>query len=159
MARRHNWISPFDWPKLDLTGKCSVHRVTSVMRMRLTSLILVLMLGGSAFAGVPVQFDQQSCSMDHEMGDMECCEVALMPSNDARSATARLCCALNCAKEGTTPAKARRFAPQLQLRVISYPPIPQKALSSPLRNRLFDFSHGPPGDSHPPYIRNLALLI
>lgn len=129
------------------------------MRIRLTSLMLVLMLSGSAFAGVPVQSSPQSCSMDHAMGDMECCEAALLPSKDAKTVTARLCCALNCSKEGTAPVKGSRFAPQLQLTVISYPPIPQPLLISHFRNQLFGPSHGPPGDSHPTYIRNRALLI
>src|ERR687892_255051 len=124
------------------------------MRMRLTSLIMVLMLSGSVFAGIPVEFGEQSCSMDHSMGDMDCCKVALMPGKDAQAATARLCCALSCSKEGTAPAKVSRFGPQLQLTVISYPAIPQALLTSHLRNRLFDPSHGPPGDSHPAYIRN-----
>ena len=130
------------------------------MRIRLTSLILVLMLSGSAFAGVPVQFGgEQSCSMDHAMGDMDCCKAALMPSGNTQVATARLCCALNCSKEGTAPTNGVRFAPQLQLTVISYPPIPQALLISQLRSQIFGPSHGPPGDSHPAYIRNLALLI
>ena len=129
------------------------------MRIRLTSLLLVLMLSGSAFGGVPMQFGEQSCSMDHAMGDMDCCKAALLPAGNAEAATARLCCALNCSREGTAPAKVGRFAPQLQLRLILYPPVPQALLTSHLRNRLFGPSHGPPGDSHPAYIRNLALLI
>lgn len=142
-----------------LTGKDSIHRVSTVMRTRLTSLLLVLMLSGSALGGVPVQFGEQSCGMDHEMGDMDCCQVALMTSNDAHTATARLCCALNCPKDGTAPTNEAPFAPQLQLTLISYPPSPHAVLSSQLRSRLFGPSHGPPGDSHPAYIRNLALLI
>ena len=129
------------------------------MRIRLTSLVLVLMLSVSAFGGVPVQFGEQSCGMDHEMGDMDCCDVALMPANDAHTATARLCCALNCSKEGPAPANAVRFAPQLRVSLISRPPIPQALLTSCVRHRLFGSSHDPPGDSHPAYILNLALLI
>ena len=129
------------------------------MRIRLTSLILVLMLSGSAFAGVPVEFGEQFCNMDHSMDDMDCCKVALMPGKDVQAVTARLCCALNCSKEGTAPARGRRLAPQLQLTVISYPLIPEALLTSHSRNHLFDPSHGPPGNSHPAYIRNLALLI
>lgn len=129
------------------------------MRIRLTSLVLVLMLSGSAFAGVPVEFGEQSCSMDHSMGDMDCCKVALMPGKDVQAVTARLCCALNCSGEGTAPARGSRFAPQLQLTVISYPPIPQALLTSHLRHQLFHPSHGPPGNSQSDYIRNLALLI
>lgn len=149
-------IGPCNWPKI---GIRSVHRVITVMRIRLTSLILVLMLSGSAFAGVPVEFGEQSCSMDHSMGDMDCCKVALLPSKDARTVTARLCCALNCSKEGTAPVRGSRFAPQLQLTGFSYPPIPQPLLISHFKNQLFGPSHGPPRDSYPAYIRNLALLI
>lgn len=129
------------------------------MRIRLTSLVLVLMLSGSAFGGVPVQFGEQSCGMDHEMGEMDCCKAALMPSKDAHIATARLCCVLNCSKEGTAPTNGVRFAPQLQVTLISYPSIAQVLLTSHVRDRLFGSSHDPPGDSHPAYIRNLALLI
>jgi hypothetical protein len=129
------------------------------MRLRLTSLVLVLMLSGSAFAGVPIQFAEQSCGMDHAMGDMECCQAALMTGENAEVATARLCCALNCSKEGTAPTNAVRFAPQLQLTVIAYPPIPQALIASHLRKRVAGCAHGPPGDSNPAYIRNLALLI
>jgi hypothetical protein len=117
------------------------------------------MLSASALRGVPMQFGEQSCSMDHAMGDMDCCKAALMQSKDANTATARLCCALNCLKEGTAPTNGVRFAPQLQLTFISYPSIPQAFLSAHLRNRLFGPSHGPPGDSPPTYIRHLALLI
>ena len=126
-----------------LTGKRSLHRVSN-MQIRLTSLILVLMLSGSAFAGVPMEFGEQSCSMDHSMGDMDCCKVALMPSKDAQTVTARLCCALDCSKEGTAATRGSRFAPQLQLTVISYPPIPQMLLTPHSRNRPSDYSHGPP---------------
>ena len=135
------------------------HHVSTVMRIRLTSLVLLLTLSGSAFGGVPVQFGEQSCGMDHAMGDMDCCKAALMPSKDAHTATARLCCALNCSKDGTAPTNGVRFAPQLQVRLISYPSIAQALLTSHVRDRLFGSSHDPPGDSHPAYIRNLALLI
>lgn len=129
------------------------------MRIRLTSLVLVLILSGSAFGGVPVQFGEQSCGLDHAMGEMDCCKAALLPIKDAHTATAWLCCALNCSKEGTAPTNGVRFAPQLQVTLISYPPIPQVLLTSHFRNRLFGSSHDPPGDSQPAYIRNLALLI
>ena len=129
------------------------------MRIRLTSLILVLILSGSAFAGVPLQFGEQSCGMDHSVGGMDCCKAALMAHRSGQAATARLCCALNCSKEGTAPAKVAPFSPQLQLTVVSYPTVPQVLLTSYLRDPLFGSLHGPPGDSHPTYIRNLSLLI
>ena len=42
-----------------------------VMRTRLTSLVLLLMLAGSAFAGIPLHSNEQSCPMGGAMGDME----------------------------------------------------------------------------------------
>ena len=63
------------------------------MKVRLTSLVLVLMLGGSAFAGVPMQLGEHSCSMDHMMGDMDCCKAALVQSQSPQASAARLCCA------------------------------------------------------------------
>jgi len=117
------------------------------------------MLGGSAFAGIPLPASEQSCGMDHSMGDMDCCKMALMPGGAAEVATARLCCALVCAKEGTAPVSEARFAPQLQLTLVTYPPLPHAILTSRLRNGLFGSAHGPPGDSPPAYLRNLTLLI
>ena len=129
------------------------------MRIRPTSLVLILMLGGSAFGRVPLQFGQRSCGMDQAMGDMDCCKLALMPDESAEAATARLCCALNCAEQGTTPVSEVRFAPQLQLTVLKYPESPEPLATSPLMKQLFGSAHGPPGESPPAYIRNLTLLI
>lgn len=129
------------------------------MRIRLTSLVMVAMLSGSALGAVPVQFGEQSCGMDHAMADMDCCEAALMPDRDADTATARLCCVLNCSREGTAPTNALRFTPQFQVTHVSYPPSPQASVTSYSKHGLFRHSHGPPGDSHPAYIKNLALLI
>lgn len=117
------------------------------------------MLGGSAFAGIPLQTSEPSCGMDQAMGDMDCCKLALMPGGGAEVATARLCCALSCPKEGTAPVNGVRFAPQLQLTIVTYPPIPQAIVTSRLQNGLFGSAHGPPGDSPPAYLRNLTLLI
>jgi len=43
---------------------------------RLASLILLLVLAGSAFAGVPLHFGESECSMDG-MADMDCCKAVL----------------------------------------------------------------------------------
>jgi hypothetical protein len=131
----------------------------TVMKTRLTSLVLVLMLSGSAFAGVPWQFGEHACSMDHSMGGMACCKAALMEGQTPQASVARLCCALNCSKEGTPPTNGAKFSPQLQLTISSYPAIPQAVLDTQPQSRRFAPSHGPPSDSHPAYIRNLALLI
>src|SRR5688572_23677211 len=97
----------------------------TVMRMRLTSLVLVLMLGGSALAGIPWQFGEHSCNMDHSVGGMDCCKAALMESQTPEASVARLCCALNCSKEGTLPTNGAKLSPQLQLTIWTYPAIPQ----------------------------------
>lgn len=129
------------------------------MKTRLTSLVLVLILGGSAFAGIPWQFGDHSCGMDHSMGGMDCCKAALMEGQTPQGSVARLCCALNCSKEGMPPTYAGKLSPQLQLVISTYPAIPSALLNTQALSRRFGPSHGPPTDSHPSYIRNLALLI
>lgn len=129
------------------------------MKTRLTSLVLVLMLIGSAFAGVPWQFGEHSCGMDHSMGGMDCCKAALMQSQSQEASVARLCCALNCSKDGIPPSNGTKFSQQLQLTIAAYPSIPQALLTTQVLTRRFGPSHGPPTDSNPAYIRNLALLI
>ena len=141
-----------------MTGNGPFHRVTQVMRLRLTSVVIVLMLSGSSIAGVPMQFGEHSCPMDHAAGDMPCCKAALMGGQNTKASAARLCCTLNCSKEGTSPSNSVRFSPQLNLSVIRYPPLPQLLTLEP-RSRRFDPSHGPPLDSNPAYIRHLSLLI
>lgn len=129
------------------------------MRKRLTSLVLLLVLAGSAFAGMPMHSNEESCSMGGAMGDMDCCKAALMPDQTPAVAAARLCCAVECASEGTAPSSSLRVSPQSQPAVsvfpTSIPSLPQAVLATLHTSR----SHGPPTDSHPAYIRNLALLI
>ncbi|MFN2512922.1 MAG: hypothetical protein ABR568_16055 [Pyrinomonadaceae bacterium] len=129
------------------------------MKTRLISLVLVLMLSGSAFAGIPWQFGEHSCAMDHSMGGMDCCKAALMQGQTPQASVARLCCALNCSKEGTPPTSGIKLSPQLQLTISTCPAISQALVAEQSLFRRFGPSHGPPIDSHPAYIRNLALLI
>ena len=93
------------------------------------------------------------------MGGMDCCKAALMEGQTPQASVARLCCALNCSKEGTPPTNGAKLSPQLQLVISSYPAIPSTLLNNQALSRRFGRSHGPPVDSHPSYIRNLALLI
>jgi len=128
------------------------------MRTRLTSLVLLLIVAGGAFAGTPLHSSEQSCLMGGAMGDMDCCKAALMKAQTAESVSARLCCALNCSKDGTSPSNSVRPSPQLQRAVSAYPVDAQQLLAivySPSVNR----SHGPPLYSNPAYIRHLSLLI
>jgi len=119
------------------------------------------MVGGSAVGGVPMPMHsgEQSCPMGGEMGDMDCCKMELMAAQTVESTSARLCCALNCSKEGTSPSNSVRISPQLQLSIVPYPSAAQASLASLLLRGGIDSLHGPPVDSHPAYIRNLSLLI
>ncbi len=129
------------------------------MRTRLTSLLLLLVLAGSAFAGVPMHSGESECSMGQAMAGMDCCKAALMGGKSPEATAARLCCAINCSHEGSTPPSSLRVSPQSQPAVSDYqlaiPSLPVPTLLTALINR----SHGPPTDSHPAYIRHLALLI
>ena len=125
------------------------------MKTRLAALSLVLLLAGSAFAGVPMKFGDAECSMH----GMDCCKAALTQQTTPEVADAKLCCALVCAQNGTTsPAKAGR--------VTSPSPAPastHQALIRPLTYQTLVFNHidglhGPPSYG-PVYLRNLALLI
>ncbi len=51
------------------------------MRTRLISLVILLVVAGSAVAGAPLHSNEQSCSMGGAMGEMDCCKAALSRSN------------------------------------------------------------------------------
>ncbi|MBV8856236.1 MAG: hypothetical protein JOZ02_04670 [Acidobacteria bacterium] len=124
----------------------------------LTSLFLLAALGVGAVAGMPLHSGEHECHMPRMKGGMDCCAKAHARQNTPGVAAARLCCALNCASPGTTPAGTRlRLAP---LAVNAPRPAtfqtPSVALSSTLRYGLLT---GHPQHSPPAYIRHLALLI
>ena len=129
------------------------------MRTRLTSLVLLMIVAAGAFAGTPLHSSEQTCSMGGAMGEMDCCKAALMKAQTAESASARLCCALNCPKDGTSPDNSVRPSPQLQRSVLAYPVGAQALLTIVTSLGRVDRLHGPPADSHPAYIRHLSLLI
>src|SRR5437660_8877903 len=89
--------------------------VLKAMRTRLASLLLLLVLVGSAFAGVPLSFGESHCSMGGMM-DMECCKAMLLQQSRTRvTREEELLCALNCAQNGTTlPAGVIRIMPPAQ---------------------------------------------
>ncbi len=129
------------------------------MRTRLTSLVLLLVLAGSAFAGVPLHSGESECKTGQAMDGMDCCKAALMEGESPEGNAARLCCAINCSHEGSTPPSSLRVSPQSQPAVSDYHPgTPARPASLLLAARI-NRSHGPPTDSHPAYIRHLALLI
>src|SRR5213592_2101989 len=72
------------------------------MVIRLASLALILVIGGSVFAGIPLHSNEQECSMPG-MAGMDCCKKATQAESlTPEVSTARLCCALNCSQNGTT---------------------------------------------------------
>jgi hypothetical protein len=129
------------------------------MRKRLTSLILLLVLAGAAFAGVPLHFGESECSMGQSMDGMDCCKAALMGGDNPEATAARLCCVVNCSHDGSTPPSGVRVSPQSRPAVSDYQPGTPALPASILLTRHICHSHGPPTDSHPAYIRHLALLI
>lgn len=129
------------------------------MKLRLTSLVLLLVLGGGAVAGMPMHSGEQMCPMGGAMGQMDCCKAALLKAQTAESASARLCCAVNCSKDGTSPSGSVRVSPKLQLSSVQYPSAAPATLPDIVTLERTDRLHGPPTHSHPAYIRNLALLI
>lgn len=129
------------------------------MRKRLTSLVLLLMLTGSALAGMPLHSSEEACSMDGAMGGMDCCKIALLQSQVPEVEAARLCCAIECATDGTAPSTKLRLSPQSRPESSAYPTSTPTLQPAVLMRLHTSRSHGPPTDSHPAYIRNLALLI
>jgi len=93
------------------------------------------------------------------MGEMDCCKAALSHNNTPQVATARLCCSLNCSQNGTTPSNGVRVQPKLQPTLLAHLTGTPAILPPVFLLRHSSHSHGPPTDSHPAYIRHLALLI
>jgi hypothetical protein len=124
------------------------------MKKRLASLFLLLVLGGSTFAGVPLQFGDGECGMH---GMMDCCKAALMANDSPEVAAAKLCCAVDCPTNGATSSKVAPLRAPASVRVPTYMVSlrPWMTVGVPWRTA---YVHGPPG-SPPAYLLNLAFLI
>jgi hypothetical protein len=128
------------------------------MRKRLASLVLLFVLVGGAFAGVPLSFGESNCSMGGMM-DMDCCKAVLLQKQGSKVSEADLMCALNCAQNGTTlPASVVRVNPPVQTIQLPRATLTQP-LSFPFSSSLADAPINSPPGSPPTYLRNLALLI
>ncbi len=124
-----------------------------------TSLFLILTLGGSVLAGMPLHAPEQQCSMSG-MSGMECCKAALGQGKDAEVASARICCAVNCPQSGTTgPLGVRLTRTATVLPLALHPAAIQLPFAAPTIGLTSHRAHSPPQPSNPSYIRNLALLI
>ena len=127
------------------------------MKKRLISLFLLLVVLGSASAGIPLHQGEKECGMDH-MAHMDCCKAALLQTETPEVADAKLCCALVCAQNGTTsPPGSVRVTPPSAAGDVSHPAfaLPQTYTFSVEASDRLD---RPPG-SPPTYLRNLTLLI
>jgi hypothetical protein len=121
------------------------------MKTRFVSLFI---LAGSAFAGVPMSFGDGECSMH----GMDCCKTALRQPTTPEVADAKLCCALECAKSGTTSTPKAGRLTSASLAVPSSHPALIRPLAHVAIFHHIDRLHGPPY-SGPVYLRTVALLI
>ncbi len=127
------------------------------MKKRLSSLVLLLVLVGGVFAGMPLHLGESECSMG--MMDMDCCKAALLQKNKAKfTEEEELLCALSCAQNGTTLPSVVRVTPPAQTIQPAHPALTQPLAISLAVSRITTQTHSPPG-SPPTYLRNLALLI
>ena len=126
------------------------------MRKRLTIFVLVAGLVAGALGGVPTHAGAHDCPMKGMAED--CCATARGHDGAMEVSAARLCCALNCTEPGTTaPAGTLRLSPTVALTLHSGA-VPPAVTASPQLLLPRSASESPP-DSHPAYIRHLALLI
>ena len=131
-------------------------RVSSHMKSRFASLFLVLVLAGSASAGLPLPFSADECDMHP---GMDCWKIARAQTATPEVADAKLCCAIICAQNGTTsPPNVVRVSSPSSVRASSHPALTHAMPIPALRIHHIDHLHGPPR-SEPAYLRNLALLI
>src|SRR5258705_10733093 len=102
------------------------------MVTRLASLALVLVIGGSVFAGIPLHSNEQECRMA-DMAGMDCCEKAAQSESlTPEVSTARLCCALNCSQSGTTGSTGSQLPRSAASQAIPiHPALVQPVVGSP----------------------------
>jgi hypothetical protein len=125
----------------------------------LTSLALIVALGGGVLAGMPLHSEGQECAMSGMGSHMDCCAKAHKQAATPEVTAARLCCAFNCPSSGTTPpsSSVQRVSP---LSVIAqHPAAVQSPLVIPTLRPRLDAAQDHLQNSQPTYIRHLALLI
>ena len=123
----------------------------------LTSLVMIAFLGG-VFAGMPLHTAERECAMSG-MGGMDCCATAQMQGDTPEITAARLCCALNCSQSGTTTPTGTRVLRIPQFVIAIHPAAIASTAAIPTPSFRFDSAQASLRDSHPAYIRHLALLI
>ena len=120
------------------------------MIKRLASLVMILTLGGSVLAGIPMP--------SSESGMMDCCKKALEHNHSPHVAAARLCCAMNCNEPSSTSSNTSQSFSQT-----SCEPMPSVVAALPTiqtsRQLGTQFTSNTLSRTYPVYILNLALLI
>src|SRR6267142_1596974 len=130
------------------------------MMTRFASLALILIIGGSVLAGIPLRSNEQECSMP-EMAGMDCCKKAAQAESlTPEVSIARLCCALNCSQSGTTGSTGSQLPRPSTSQAIAI----HRSVAQPLAGTLHlsirsSCADNSPPYSNPAYIRHLALLI
>src|SRR6266478_5415431 len=129
------------------------------MVTRLASLALILIIGGSVSAGIPLHSNEQECSRP-DMAGMDCCKKAAQAESlTPEVSTARLCCALNCSQSGTTGSTGSQLPrPSASQAIAIHPASVQPIVGSPHLSLRSSWADSPPPYSNPAYIRHLALL-
>src|SRR5205809_8094816 len=127
------------------------------MVTRFASLALILVIGGSVFAGIPLHSNEQECSMPG-MAGMDCCKKAAQAESlTPEVSTARLCCALNCSQSGTAGSNGSQL-PRPSTQVIAiHPSAAQPFVRTTHLSIRSSWADSPPPYSNPAYIRHLAL--
>src|SRR6266851_5272713 len=127
---------------------------------RLASLALVLVIGGSALAGIPLHSSEEDCSVP-DLAGMDCCKKAThAESVGPEASTASLCCALNCSQSGPTGSTGSQLPrPSASQAIAIHPASVQPVVGSLHLSLRSSWADSPPPYSNPAYIRHLALLI
>jgi len=128
------------------------------MKKWATSLVLILVMAGGLLGGVPIHFGGHGCS------DMECCmtDMESAPSHHGETPTeqaANLYCFLSC-PEPLAPARTGaegKVSPTV--RADKHPVAAQSPIVIPIMVSRRYQDEVQQQDSHPIYIRHLALLI
>jgi hypothetical protein len=122
------------------------------MLKRLTNLLLILAVGVSVSAGIPLHSGGSGSGM------IDCCKKALEQDDSPQVAVARLCCAMNCNEPGATTGNTSQGFSQAGLEPSSsiVLPLPPVSNYKPLRAQ---YGRTSCAYSEPSYLLNLALLI
>jgi hypothetical protein len=128
------------------------------MLKRLTSLLLLLVVGAGVASGAPLHSGGRECDMEKSMEMMDCCKRARLNGESPEIQAARLCCAVNCQNGNASgPASAARVTPPQAAPIHPASAPANLALVIPREPRRAGPSH--PNESPPVYLLNLAFLI